>query len=226
VTYDWNFGRLAVYREAFFLGTLNTVGLAVLVIAFGTLLGAAVGFGLRLHWVRVLLYPLIDIVRAIPPLVLILFCYYFFTEQVVGLAVPGFWVAVVALSVNLAAFVADIIRSALDEVRAEDVEAGLAVGMNAWQVRRYIIIPSVIRYAAPAITVMYIGMLKLTSLASVVNVREVVYSAQTIITDSARSLEVWVIVAGIYILLVLPSTYAARWFERALGRGRRENRVF
>jgi polar amino acid transport system permease protein len=62
-------------------------------------------------------------------------------------------------------------------------------------------------------------MLKMTSLASVINVREVVYAAQTVIADVSRSLEAWAVVAVIFIVLVIPATYAARRVEAWAGRG-------
>jgi len=66
---------------------------------------------------------------------------------------------------------------------------------------------------------LYIAMLKMSSLASVINVREVVNTAQTIIADVSRSLEAWTIVGLIYIALVVPATYVARAIERGAGRG-------
>jgi polar amino acid transport system permease protein len=68
-------------------------------------------------------------------------------------------------------------------------------------------------------TVLYIAMLKMSSLASVINVRDIVYTAQTVISDITRSLEVWTLVGAIYIVLVLPATYGARRIEQWAGRG-------
>jgi polar amino acid transport system permease protein len=68
-------------------------------------------------------------------------------------------------------------------------------------------------------TILYIGMLKMSSLASVINVSEVVFTAQTVISNVSRSLEAWVIVALIYIIMVVPATYGARILERWLRQG-------
>jgi polar amino acid transport system permease protein len=72
----------------------------------------------------------------------------------------------------------------------------------------------------PAMTVLYIGMLKLTSLAAVINVSEITFTAQTVIADVSRSLEAWVVVAATYIVVTIPATYAARSLERRFARGR------
>jgi len=123
------------------------------------------------------------------------------------------------MSLNLAAFTADLVRAAIENVPAGAVDAGRALGMSHNQVTRHIILPHVMRETIPAMTVLYVGMLKMTSLASVINVREVVYAAQTVIADVSRSLEAWAVVAVIFIVLVIPATYAARRVEAWAGRG-------
>lgn len=213
MNYDWNFSRILPYWPAFLSGTSTTVLLTVLVVVFGTVLGVATGLVLRTRIARLTLYPIIDVIRALPPLVLILFMYYLLTTQVIGSTVQAFWVYVIAMSLNLAAFTADVVRAAIDNVPSGATDAGRALGMSQRQITRYIVLPHVLRETIPAMTVLYIGMLKMSSLASVINVREVVYTAQTVIADIARSLEAWAVVAAIYIVLVIPSTYAARRVE-------------
>ncbi|MBX3734095.1 MAG: amino acid ABC transporter permease [Verrucomicrobiae bacterium] len=213
MNYDWNFARILPYWQAFLSGTATTLVLTILVVICGTVLGVATGLVLRRRFARLTLYPLIDFVRALPPLVLILFMYYLLTKQVIGTTVQAFWVYVIAMALNLAAFTADVVRAAIDNVPTGAIDAGRALGMSHKQVTRHIVLPHVLRETIPAMTVLYIGMLKMSSLASVINVREVVYTAQTVIADIARSLEAWVVVAVVYVVLVIPSTYAARWIE-------------
>jgi His/Glu/Gln/Arg/opine family amino acid ABC transporter permease subunit len=222
VRYDWNFARLEPYAHAFVSGTVTALVLTGLVIACGTAMGVAAGFLVsRNQVVRWLLYPVIDVLRALPPLVLILFMYYLLTAQVIGTTVPSFWVCTIAMSLNLAAFTSDLVRAAIENVSKEAIDAGLALGLSERHLRRYIVLPSVIREVVPAMTVLYIGMLKMSSLASVINVREIVYTAQTVIADVSRSLEVWTIVGAIYIVLVIPATRAAPRLEIWAGRGRK-----
>ena len=79
--------------------------------------------------------------------------------------------------------------------------------------------PHVLRDILPGMTVLYIAMLKMSSLASIINVREIVYTAQTVIADISRSLEAWAIVGIIYISIVIPATYGARHLERWAKKG-------
>src|SRR5262249_43993518 len=156
-------------------------------------IGVALGIILRRRVGRLFIQPFVDVLRAIPPLVLLLYLYYLLTAQVLGFTVTAFWVTVIALSLNLAAFTSDLVRSAIDNVEARSVDAALALGMTPSQVLRHIVLPGVFREVMPGMLVLYVGMLKLTSLASVINVREVVYTAQTVIADVSRSLEAWTI---------------------------------
>jgi polar amino acid transport system permease protein len=221
LNYDWNFQRLAPYWRAFIAGTATTASLTLVSIFIGTVIGVTVGILLSKRSSRLLLYPMIDVIRAVPPLVLILFLYYLLTKQVVGTTVDAFWVCSLALGLNLAAFTADLVRAGIENVSKPAVEAGIALGMSTGQLTRHIILPSVFREVVPGMTVLYVGILKLSSLASVINVREVVYTAQTVIADISRSLEAWVVVAVIYVVLVLPATYGARRIEAWARRGKR-----
>jgi polar amino acid transport system permease protein len=218
--YDWNFGRLGPYWHAFVAGTWVTVALTCLAIVIGTLLGLGLGLLIRDRIMRAVVYPALDVVRAIPPLVLLLFFYYLLSVQVIGTVVTAFWVCVIGLSLNLAAFIADLVRAAIENVSPRDLDAGRALGLSESQLTRHIVLPSVVRELVPSLTVLYIGTLKMTSLASVINVREIVYTASTVTAEISRSLEAWGVVAAIYCVLVIPTTYLARRIEKRLGRGR------
>ena len=219
MNYDWNFDRLMPYARAFATGTVMTLSLTALVVMIGTVLGIILGLTLRKKLPRIVTYPAVDVLRALPPLVLILFMYYLLTRQVIGVAVPAFWVCVVAMSLNLSAFTSDLVRAAIENVPRDALDAGRALGMTESQITRHIVLPCVVREIIPGMTMLYIAMLKMSSLASVINVREVVNTAQTVIADVSRSLEAWTIVGALYVLLVVPATYGARAIERWAGRG-------
>ncbi|MDO8544478.1 MAG: ABC transporter permease subunit [Opitutaceae bacterium] len=219
MNYDWNFSRLAPYTRAFASGTATTLTLTFWVVVLGTIVGVGLGLVLRRRAAIYAMYPIIDVIRAIPPLVLLLFFYFLLSRNVIGRTVDAYWVCVIGLSLNLAAFVADLVRAAVANVPASVIDAGLALGMRRHQVTRHVVLPHVARELLPSLTALYIGMLKLSSLASIINVRDVVYAAQTVIADISRSLEAWVIVGVIYVVLVLPATYGARRLERWSRRG-------
>lgn len=219
MTYDWQFGRLLPFLKAFETGTLTTIWLFIVVVILGTVAGVLVGLLLRSRLLYTILLIPMDIIRAVPPVVLILFAYYALTYQVIGVTFDVFWACAAALSLNLAAFVADLVRSASETVPRGDVEAAQILGFSPWQTFRHITFPLILRTLAAPMLMLYIGMLKATSLGSVIGVREVVYSGQVVIAANARSLETWTVVSVIYIAIVLPLSYVARKVEKWARKG-------
>jgi polar amino acid transport system permease protein len=162
--------------------------------------------------------PLIDLLRAMPPLVVVLFGYYFLSRDVVGVAVPAFITFTIALGLSLAAFVADLTRAAVTNVPQGYIEMGLSFGMTERQLLRHVVTPLAARELVAPLSYLGIETVKLTSLASVINVKETVYVAQLVIVDAYRSLEVWIVVAAIYAALIWPATVAVRAIESHLKR--------
>jgi His/Glu/Gln/Arg/opine family amino acid ABC transporter permease subunit len=214
LNYDWHFDRLLAFQPAFMNGVLMTLELSAALILFSTTLGVTVGILLRRRtwWSRPVVV-VIDILKGLPPLVVILFGYYLLTEDVVGVTVPVFWAIVLSLGLNIAAFIADLTRASLSNVPREYVEMGTAMGLRNDQLVRLVIFPLAIRELIPPLSYLYIETIKLTSLASVLAVREVVYAAETVTASLGRSLEAWVVVGVIYLALVLPVMFLARMLE-------------
>jgi len=219
MNYDWQFSRLLPFLKAFESGMLTTIWLFVVILLLGTITGVLIGLLLRSKFLYSIFLIPMDIIRAVPPVVLILFAYYALTYQVIGITLDVFWTCVAALSINLAAFVADLVRSASESVPRGDIEAAQVLGFSQWKTFRFITFPLILRTLAAPMLMLYIGILKATSLGSVIGVREVVYSGQVVIAANARSLETWVVVSAIYVVIVLPLSYAARKVERWARKG-------
>src|ERR1700750_673258 len=114
--YDWNWGVIWLYRGAFLEGLLLAALLTLVSIVVGTLTGLGLGIGLArmsgpLQLVRLPLLVFVDAVKALPPLILLLVFYY--SLPYVTRAPSPFWLAAIALSVNLCAFIADVFRHAI-----------------------------------------------------------------------------------------------------------------
>jgi polar amino acid transport system permease protein len=216
MNYDWNFQRLSPYTHAFVSGIWVTVSLTFLVILIGTVIGFFIGFFLKRDLIKFIFFPFIDVIRALPPLVLILFMYYLLSEQVIGSVIQAYWICVIAMSLNLIAFVADLVRSSLENVPKGLIDAGKILGLSPYMITRHIVFPYIIREIMPGLFILYLGILKMSSLAAIINVNDVVYTAQTIISNNSRSLEAWTVVAVIYIILVLPATYFFRYLEKRI----------
>ena len=217
LNYDWEFGRLAMYAEAFAHGAGLTILLSLSTVTFALILGVVWGIGLaRSPALRLLTLPVVDILKSLPPLVLVLFGYFFLSPNVVGFSAPGFLTFTVFVGFNIAAFIADLVRAAATNVPREYLQLGAALALTERQIQRRIVAPLAIRELLPPIAYLAIETVKLTSLASIINTREMVYVAQGVIVDTSRSLEVWVVVSAIYIALIWPSAVIVRRLEGRL----------
>lgn len=216
MNYDWNFGVLLPYLPALARGTWVTIELSVISSLLGTIVGVMLGILYKLKPLDRLLIPINDIVRAVPPLVLIFFIYYFPYLDIFGLQPPStFDCAAAALTLAMAVYTADIVRAAVDGVSHGSIMGARSLGLREKEIWQYIILPDIFRQILPSLMAFYIGNVRLSSLASVIGCEDVVFVARQAISQRFRSLEAWTIVAGIYILLVLPLTWAARRLEQS-----------
>lgn len=171
----------------------------------------------------------IDAIRAIPLLCLILLCYYAIPHLMTGPAfrwlvfalglnpkspVTAYHTTVVALAVNLSAFFADLVRGAAPGVPRSSVLAGRSLGMTPRLVWRRIILPDIARQILPGVSMLYITIAKMTTLASAVAVYEILHTADAIIQAKYRPLELYLVVCVLFVALIMPLSFLARRLER------------
>jgi polar amino acid transport system permease protein len=166
---------------------LRGLGMTLLVCAAVVPLGLAGGLMVALagsthsRAVRFVLTLLIDVLRAVPPLVLLIFVHA--GLPFAGLRLSPFASVCVAFFLNNSAYYGEIYRAGLDSVGAGQREAARSTGLTAWQTMAYVVIPQAVRNVLPDLVSNTVEVVKLTSLASVVALPEMLYSA-----DMARSL--------------------------------------
>ena len=214
--YDWNWDVIWLYRYVFLEGLMLTIALTAVSIIAGTVTGLSLGIGLArmsgaLQLVRVPLLFIVDAVKALPPLILLLLFYYWL-PYVTGVQSP-FWLAVIALSVNISAFIADVFRHAISGVPRPLVDACYALGMTRSMVLRRLVIPEALRSIVPTLGILYIDVFKLSALASIIAVGELVHRASQVSTYTYRFLEVYAALAVIYLAILLPFSYSVRRLE-------------
>jgi polar amino acid transport system permease protein len=214
MAYDWNFNVFSQYVPAFVSGTLVTIELSVLSSLLGTVGGFVLGPVLRIKPLDRVSLPVNDMFRAVPTLVLIFFFYYFPYKEMFGISPPSaFFAACAALTLSQAVYTADIVRAAVDGVSKGSILGARSVGLKESAIWQYIIVPDIFRQILPSLIAFYIGNVRLSSLASVIGCEDVVFVARITIGQKFRSLEAWIIVAAIFIVLVLPLTWFARKLE-------------
>jgi His/Glu/Gln/Arg/opine family amino acid ABC transporter permease subunit len=197
------------------------VTIALTIVSF--VAGLAIGLGValmrdsRFAVVRVLAWAYIWIFRALPTLVLLFFVWYALPQLIPALRGPGFlpfYAAAIALSVNEAAYAAEIIRGGLLSIDDGQRLAARALGMPPLAVFRRIMAQQLVRVVIPPIANDFITLLKITSLASAVSLREIMTQTQTQIASTFRYAEWFGAAAVYYLVLVSIFMVAQAWFER------------
>lgn len=212
--YDWDFSIVIRHKWVFIAGAWITLKITFYTIVVGTIGGVVAGLGRSSNrkWIKIPASVYVELFLALPILVLLIWIYYC-GPIIFGINLSGFWTSVVGLSLTLSAFVAEIVRSGRSAVPEGQVEAARVLGMTRFQGLRYVVLPQAIRVMVPPLISMYIATLKMSSLASVIAVYELLHSAQNLIVTSFRPLEVYTAVAVTYLVMVLPFALLTRRLE-------------
>ena len=216
MSYDWDFSAFWPYRYALLRGVWVTIEISVISTVIGTIIGVALGALFRVVPFKRTIFFLNDVLRAIPLLVLLFFFYYFPYKQIFGIfPLSAFACTILAMSLSQAVFTADLVRAAVDGVSKKTILGARSLGLRESAIWQHVILPDVLRQTLPSLIAFFIGIVKLSSLASVIGCEDVVFVAKIAIGQQFRSLEAWTLVAVIYIILVVPLTMFARRFEES-----------
>jgi octopine/nopaline transport system permease protein len=205
--------------------TLELAGQSIL---YGAVLALVLALAQRLE-IPVINWPIrsfVALFRGTPLLVQIFLIYYGLGQfrpllQEVGLwglFREPYWCAILALTLNTAAYGSEILRGGLQSVPKGQIEAGQAAGMSPLLLLRRIILPVALRQALPAYGNEIILMVKGTSLASIVTLMEVTGVAYGIISQTYRAIEVFACAGAIYLVLNFLITRALAAIEYQLSR--------
>jgi polar amino acid transport system permease protein len=188
-------------------GLSVTLSLSALTIVSSLAFGAAVGFG-RVYgprWLSLALTFYIDSMRAIPVLVVLVWMYFAF-PLVVGLSLPPFWAAWAALSLHIAAYVAEILRAGINSVRPGQIRAALALGFSGVQTVRQVVLPQAVIRMLPALGSIVSITIKDTAIAATIAVPEYMKQSETVAGQSFRPIEVFTVALLVYFLILFPTT--------------------
>ncbi|MFA5021778.1 MAG: amino acid ABC transporter permease [Patescibacteria group bacterium] len=215
MNYTWNFNVIAEYKTAILNGTMLTLELTFFSLIFGTILGFLLALA-KISKNKLLKYSaiiFIEIFTGLPLLVLLVWLYYalpIFT----GFRISALPTAVIGLSLNLAGFAAEIFRAGIQSVPKGQTEASLTLGLTKFQIIRRIVVPQATKLIIPPLSGRYVETIKLTSLSSVISVDELLHSGQNLISVSFRPLEIYTVIAGIYLIIIIPLTLVLKKLEK------------
>lgn len=168
--------------------------------------------------VRFLTTVYVDIMRSVPVLVLLTLFYFVYGSLWSTLGIKPFWVAVIVLAANDAAYLGEVYRAALQSISQKQWDAAASLGISRRRTFLKIIVPQAVIPAVPATVNTILYLIKAGSLASLVAVPELTAAAAQLVAITFKPMEVYLTLTGLYLALIIPIAYLCRWGERAIGR--------
>ena len=219
MTYRWDFAPVLDNWQALAFGAIGTVRLFLVCLVLGLALGLLVALMRRschgvLRWLAV---GFIALFRNTPVLVQILW-FYFALPMLVPVEISPFGAAILGISLNSAAYSAEIYRAGIQSIEPGQWEAARAIGMTGLQVLRRIVLPQALRRVLPALTNRGIEIFKMTTLASVVAYVELLQQGKLVASLNFNPLEVYTVIGALFFLLLYPLVRATYALERRLSR--------
>jgi polar amino acid transport system permease protein len=207
-----NWEVMAQYAPKIVEGFFVTIHLAVVIVASGLIAGLllAVIRTLRIKPLNFAIVLAVDVLRALPPLVLIMILY--FALPTVGIKFSGFVATWLALAAILAAFSEEIFWAGILAVPRGQWEAARSTGLSFLQAMNNVVLPQAVRLTIPPLTNRTIAITKGTALGATVAVGEILYQAQTGYSFSYNPSPL-TLGAIAYLMLFIPVVWFGRWVE-------------
>lgn len=225
---NWNWQAIIKYFPDLLSASITTLELVIVSCALGLIFGVLLGLW-RLSpvvWLRAIPAMYIFFFRGTPLLVQIFLIYYglgqFDAIKQSALWQPvlsqAYWCAIIAFTLNTSAYIAEIVRGAIQAVPQGELEAADAIGMSKLKKLRRITLPRAFGIMIPAYSNEVIFMLKGSALAASITVAELTYKAREIMAATYLNLEMYFAAGVIYLLISWVFLFAFRQFEHRINR--------
>ncbi len=224
------------------LGLLTTLRLSIYASVPALVLGLCMALARTSHslfW-RMAGRTYIELMRNLPPLVIIFLVYFFLADQLTPLfglddrlqnispaaahwlgvfvarpsSFSAFLSAVLTLAVFEGAYIAEILRGGIEAVAKGQWEAAHALGLSRGQSLRYIILPQTFRQVLPPLAGQFISLIKDSSIVSVISIQELTYMGTQLMASTYMTIEVWLLIAVMYFILTFPCSILLSRLER------------
>lgn len=206
---------IANYLPFFMKGTLLTIELSLASIVLGTILGLFIGLG-KIMRNKVLAFPFtcyISFFRGTPMLVQILLVHFAVVPLIIG-KTNGVLAAIITLSLNSAAYLAEIFRAGIQSIDKGQMEAARSLGMNHAQAMRHVILPQAFKRMIPPLGNEFVVLIKESSLASIIAAPEIMYWGNAMQGEYYLVWEPYLTAAAIYLILTLTMSSLLNLLER------------
>ncbi|MCX5839663.1 MAG: amino acid ABC transporter permease [Deltaproteobacteria bacterium] len=224
-------------------GFLTTVKLSLWATALAVLLGTVMGLLRISHGLfqRLVAASYVELVRNLPPLVLVFIIYFFIGERVmtffgverlVRAASPetqgiltflfapparlsGFLAGLATLVLYEAAYIAEIVRAGIQSIEQGQWEAAHALGLSRWQQMRFVVLPQALQRMLPSLAGQLISTIKDSAIVSVISIPELTFQGLELMSATYLTFEVWITITALYFLLTFACSLGIRRLEAA-----------
>ncbi|MCS8582040.1 ABC transporter permease subunit [Latilactobacillus curvatus] len=203
------------YWSYFAKGIGYTLFITIVSIAIGILIGVLLAFGrlAKNKLVRALAVMYIEFVRGTPLMIQIMFVYFG-----IGLWVniPALLAGVIAVSLNSAAYVAEIIRSGINAIDAGQTEASRSLGLSQRDTMRYIVLPQALKNIWPALGNEFISLIKESSIVSIIGVTDLIYQLKVVQSATYKGVAPIFVAMVIYFIMTFSLSKLLNYVERKM----------
>lgn len=255
LNYNWQWHRMPNYilrweaedgrwvANLLLQGLLTTIRIAVYASVLALVLGTVLGIARCAQnlAIRMLARTYLELLRNIPPVVVIFIFYFFLSEQIIaafgidrwarGIArsdnpevwefffgdmrrFPSLISGVIVLALFESAFVGEIVRAGIQSIPRGQREAARAIGMGRMDEMRFIVLPQAMRKVIPPMSNQFISLVKDSSIISLISVQELTYKTVELVSSTRMIFEAWLTTAVLYFLLCFGLSLAFRRLER------------
>jgi polar amino acid transport system permease protein len=197
-------------------GAYLTIVVSLLSFALAIVVGLVVGIARisRVLLLRALATPYVQFIRGTPLLLQLFFIYYVLPYS--GIVLSPFVSAILGLTLNYSAYMAEVFRGGILAIHKGQWEAGLSTGMSRRLLLRRIILPQALRIVVPSLGNFFVSIFKDSALVSVITMRDLMFSGQILAAATFKHFEIFAMVAVLYFMISYPTAKFVEWIEARL----------
>ena len=217
-----DFSFLPDYMPYFIDGIKWTLLISLISVFIGVVLGSIICFMkmskfeiFKINPLKLIAAVYVELIRGTPMILQIMIAYVAF-DELFGLNVQPLTAGIIAVSLNSAAYVSEIIRGGIDAVDNGQLEAARSLGMNKAKAMRLIILPQAIRNILPAIGNEFVTVIKESSMASVIGVGELMYASKVVRGATFKGFEPLIVAAAFYFVITFALGRTLNYVERRM----------
>lgn len=252
--YKWNWSIIPTYLFRYDLesgqwqmnmlmqGLMTTIKLSI----WGTLLAAVIGVWMGFMRTSTRLFnrlvgtTYVEIIRNMPPLVLVFIFYFFISDQImpfIGVEdffrtqpedkqrflvqfftepnlINAFLTGVITIGIFQGAYITEIVRGGIESIGTGQWEASSALGLTRWQQMRLVILPQAFRIMLPPLANEFINTIKYSAIVSVISIQELTFQGLQVMASTQVTFEIWITITVMYLILCLILSMAVGWLEK------------